>query len=115
MSEWKEITAYDDEDNDQDELETETARFEEPGDMVEGEVKAINEDQFNEGKYSYLIKTGDGKGKWVNARPVQLHQKMSSVDVGHEVRIKFEGLEETDKPNDMKVFTVMTKMPEVTE
>ena len=115
MAEWKEITAYDEEYSDEDELETETARFEQPGDMVEGTVEAINEDQFNEDKYSYLIDVGDGKGKWVNARPVQLHQKMSSVDVGHEVRITFEGLEETDKPNDMKVFTVMTKYPEVTD
>lgn len=83
------------------------------GDIIEGKVKDVVEDKFtgSDGKErlspAWVITTKDGEKK--TPAHAQLIGKMDKVDVGDEVRIKYEGIIELQAGKYGHGYTVWVK------
>jgi len=81
----------------------------EPGDSIDGLLvdKGVSHKYNNCGVYKLTI-NGDLVPK-VILGSVQLDRLMSTIDIGKEVKILFEGTTPSNKGNAMKIFKVFTK------
>ena len=94
-------------------MEPEIWKYENKGDELEGVLVAKIPEGGKYGNESYVVE--NRAGRFTVFATTVLKRLMKTVSIGDEIRIVFTGTKETDKDEDLKLFSIFRKREAVGE